>query len=61
MEFLNQELYNKQAIVFQYIDAKNKLWVITRDKNTGKYTLWQNNKKIGTNKSPLELEKRIVK
>lgn len=58
MEFLNQELYNKQAIVFQYIDSKGKLSIITRDKATSRYVLWQDNKKIATNKNPLELEER---
>lgn len=59
MEFLNQELYKGQKIVEQYIDSKDKLWIITRDKSTGRYVLWQDNKKIATNKCPLELGEKI--
>ena len=58
MEFVNQEFYHEQKIVEQYIDSKGKLWIITRDKSTSKYVLWQDNKKIATNKNPLELEER---
>lgn len=59
MEFLHQEFYHSQKIIEQYIDSKGKLWIITLDKTTGKYVLWDDNKKIGTNKNPLELEERI--
>ena len=61
MEFVNQEFYHKQKIVEQYIDSKGKLSIITRDKATGKYVLWQEDKKIATNKSPLELREKIKK
>lgn len=59
MEFLNEEFYKGQKIVEQYIDSKGKLSIITRDKATSRYVLWQDNKKIATNKSPVELEERI--
>lgn len=61
MEFVNQEFYHEQKIVEQYIGSKGKLWIITRDKSTGRYVLWQDNKKIATNKSPLELGEKIKK
>lgn len=59
MDFLNEEFYHNQKIVEQYLDTKGKLHIITFDKSIGKYTLWQDNKKIATNKSPIELYEKI--
>lgn len=61
MEFLNEEFYHGQKIVYQYQESKNKLWIITYDKSIGKYTLWQDNKKIATNKGVMDLYERIGK
>lgn len=58
MEALLQKEYNGQIIVEQQIVGK-KLYIFTRDKYTGEYNLWLENKKLGKARNPIELYQKI--
>lgn len=52
VEPLIQKEYRGHIIVEQDIVADKRLYIITRNKNNGKYTLWFNNKKLGEANDP---------
>lgn len=59
VEPLIQKEYRRHVIVEQNIVADKKLYIITRNKNNGKYALWFNNKKLGEASVPDNFNEKI--
>lgn len=58
MDFVREKTYQGQVIKMQFL-YNGELSIVTKNLETGKYTLWQKGKKISENSDATELQKKI--
>ena len=59
-DYLKQSEYKGQVIVEQNIFDKNTLYIITRNKNNGKYILWLDGKKLSESENMEHIKNKML-